>query len=71
MTYHWILTLQEQLPNGDLHIVTQHGTYGPQEGETRKDVYEKIRAHVASETRMSSPSVLFFSLEPNTLGGAS
>ncbi|MEU3750980.1 MULTISPECIES: hypothetical protein [Streptomyces] len=60
----YVLTLQ----NRHGATCTFTGTHTPPEGWTRFDVHDQLRAEsVRSYPSMEGATVLFFSLEPNTL----
>jgi hypothetical protein len=64
-TYHWIITVQD----GTGGAAMLSGTTGWDADETREDLYAQIYAHAEAEFGLHEPPVLFFSLEPNQLGG--
>ncbi|MFJ7259893.1 hypothetical protein ACIQV2_06960 [Streptomyces globosus] len=59
----YVLTLSDGQGQG-----TVTGTYNPAPGETRHDAYGAIRRHALNlYPRLVDATVVFFSLEPNTL----
>ncbi|GAA0972881.1 hypothetical protein Q7689_00030 [Nocardiopsis tropica] len=70
-TYHYVLTIQYPLPNGGgFGMATDTGTIQPGEQQTRGDVYRQIVDEIAATRGAVRPNVIFFSLEPDVLGGA-
>ncbi|GAA1454228.1 hypothetical protein [Nocardiopsis tropica] len=72
-TYHYVLTIQYPLPHGagaGFGMATDTGTIQPGEQQTRGDVYRQIVDEIAATRGAVRPNVIFFSLEPNVLGGA-
>ena len=70
-THHWIMTISWQTTLGSERCGTWRSTITPEPGQTRADIYEIIRAGVINDGGCEMPpTVLFFALEPNTLGGA-
>lgn len=70
-THHWVMSAQ--WPDGPSRTTsgTWRSTMTPEPGQTRAEIYEALRAFlVDTETGGIPPTVLFFSLEPNQLGGA-
>ena len=63
--YLYVVTLQ-----GSGKTVTFKGIHGQQPGETREQAVDSVLAWAMRQSGISSPTVLFFSLEPNQLGGA-
>lgn len=69
-TYHWVISASWQPGNGTTADGTWRSTITPEPGQTRAEVYEEIRQSLmANVTGGIAPTVLFFSLEPNELGG--
>lgn len=68
----WIATVQptQQHP-GTYALHTYKGTYTPQPGETRDDVFGLVRNYIAGQLQhIGQPpthNVLFYSAEPNQL----
>lgn len=61
-THHWLLTLDG--------IGSRSGTCTPRQGETRYDLYLRIRALVLDEEGLAdkpTPVTTFFDLQPNIL----
>lgn len=66
--YAYVITIEWQAGPGISCKRTQNGTFTPPAGvETRNDAFEYLYKHVAKATGHPTPSVLFFSLEPNKL----
>lgn len=64
-THHWILTLDG--------VGSRSGTCTPRSGETRYDLYLRIRALVLDEEGLADgpvPVTLSFDLQPNSLAAA-
>lgn len=64
-THHWILTLDG--------VGSRSGTCTPLPGETRYDLYLRIRAHVLDGAGLADgvvPVTLSFDVQPNTLTAA-
>lgn len=68
MRFHFVLTLQWDTPSG-LSQETKHGTVGVPTGLTR-DQALKAFIEQMRRGRDGDPVVLFFSFEPNEIGGA-
>lgn len=70
MTYHWIITLQSPSASGET-VGTFYGTVDPAPGQTRGDVYARLRNRSAAQLPgTAQPTVLFFALEPEDLHAA-
>jgi hypothetical protein len=64
------MSAQWQIARGEEGSVTYRSTITPEPGQTRADIYEIVRAFVMKDaTGGQPPAVLFWSLEPNQLGG--
>ncbi|MFD5322918.1 hypothetical protein [Streptomyces sp. NPDC127092] len=63
-THMYVLTLQSERGS----VCTLSGTHTPREGWTRYDLLVQLRADASRRSpSMENGTVLFFSLEPNTL----
>jgi hypothetical protein len=62
--HHFVITVATSNGQGTLH-----GIHNAPEGETRQEAFESVLAYAAEKTGFRQPTVLFFSLEPNALGG--
>jgi hypothetical protein len=51
-------------------VMTISGTATLDPDETREDLYTEIYAQAEADSGLNDPAVLFWSLEPNRLGGA-
>lgn len=61
-THHWIITLEG--------VGSRSGTCTPQSGQTRYDLYLRVRALILDEEGLAdspAPVTLFFDLQPNAL----
>ena len=68
MNYQWILTLQWATPAG-ARTATRVGTWTASPGDTRSSISGKIIGQVKETEGIQGAVVLFFSLEPDDLGG--
>ena len=67
--YHFILTVTGTLIGGQPATSTMYGTL-MSNGSTRDAVLKDVLAAVRDrDAYLGEPSILFFSLEPNRLGG--
>ncbi len=67
-THHFVLTLQQQVPDGAFAMVTFANGCTPQPGQTRADVYTDLLAAVTYEVpELKGANIIFFSLERNEL----
>ncbi|MFF9055366.1 hypothetical protein ACF09Z_29965 [Streptomyces erythrochromogenes] len=63
-SHQWILTLE--LPGRA--AATEYGTWNPDPGATRHDVFVAVRRHVTRQfPELERATVVFFSFEPNQL----
>jgi len=70
-SHHWVMTISWQTTPGSERRGTWRSTITPEPGQTRADIYEILRAFVMRDASCGiPPTVLFFALEPNALGGA-
>lgn len=75
-THHWVLSVQWPTKHrgGRMSGANYGSTTTPAPGETRADVYDRIRNHVYRDLLatigVDSPTVVFWTLEPNQLGSA-
>lgn len=63
-THHWLLTLDQ--------VGSRSGTCTPEPGETRYDLYLRIRAEVLDSEGLAdgpTPVTLNFDVQPNQLNG--
>lgn len=76
-SHHWVMSVQwSETRRWTRRPVVNGATYGgtltPAPGQTRSDVYERMREHVyrdlAKTVGVDSPTIVFWSLEPNQLG---
>jgi hypothetical protein len=63
--YLYVVTLQ-----GNGKTITFKGIHKQQPGETREQAFDSVLAWAMQQSGITNPTVLFFSLEPNILGGA-
>lgn len=69
-THHWVISVKWPIGPGQEATATYRSTITPAPGQTRAEIYESIRDFVMRDaTSGQPPTVLFFSLEPNQLGG--
>ncbi|MFG2276690.1 hypothetical protein ACGFNY_43900 [Streptomyces chartreusis] len=67
-SHFFLITLQKPLAAGVHATFTRSGTITPTEGATRLDVFNEIHDRtIRTHPELERASVLFFSLEPNTL----
>lgn len=64
MNHHWIMTIQNGMAQHTLS-----GDVDVDPGATRSEVYDGIYERALASSRFGKAIVLFFSLEPNELGG--
>ncbi len=78
-THHWLMSVQwPETRRWPRRPVVEGATYGdtitPKPGQTRSDMYERLRDHVyndlATTIGVHGPTIVHWSLEPNHLGGA-
>lgn len=71
-SHHWLMSVQWSGKRRSVHGATYGGTTTPTARQTRADVYEHMREHVYSDLAKTvgvhSPTIVFWSLEPNQLG---
>ncbi|MFF8910628.1 hypothetical protein [Streptomyces olivaceoviridis] len=71
-TYFWVMTVQiaQRIP-GAVAMATFNGTVGAAPGETRQDLFTKVRDYVTQQLERdghpSGHNVLFYSLDTNKL----
>ncbi|MGW7001394.1 hypothetical protein ACWGCW_00855 [Streptomyces sp. NPDC054933] len=66
-SHFWLITVQTaQNHRGDVNYATFHGSISPGRTQSRQDVYEQLRQHIAAQVGERF-NVLHFSLEPNQL----
>lgn len=66
--FFYVMTLNKPLQPGLAATLTTTGTVTPPEGVTREEIYDGIYdSAVHRRPELRDASVLFFSLEPNTL----
>jgi len=75
-SHHWVMSVQwPETRRTAAGGATYRATITPEPGQTRAEIYEEIRAwvfqEIAEATGVQRPTVVFWSLEPNDLGGAS
>jgi hypothetical protein len=71
--YHWIVTLLWNATAGGDATTYTEGTITPQPGETRQQVFRRVRDAAVTLNRavsLSDPVTIFFALEPDELGGS-
>jgi hypothetical protein len=69
-THHWVISAQ--WPDGPGRTIngTWRSTVTPKPGQTRAEIYEELRTYLMeAETGGVAPTIMFFALEPNQLGG--
>lgn len=73
--YHYVLTLQAPLPGGSQFIASFSSVISLPTGTTRVDAMRAVMEEVVRENqpdtraKLHLGSVLYFSIDPNTLGG--
>jgi hypothetical protein len=67
-SYFYVMTISKPLQPGLSATLTTTGTVTPPEAATREDIYDGIYdSAISRRPELDRGSVLFFSLEPNTL----
>lgn len=70
IAHHYILTLQQSHPNGALQFVTESDVITVDADWDRISIYSAVYKRLTERAGMTSATVVFWALEPNSLQGA-
>ena len=68
--YHWVITIQYEMANGNQPVIYAEGVFTPAPGQTRQQAFRQIRDKALTENSSHGDGrsvVTFFSLEPDEL----